>query len=67
LHEAAANLQEEHAAEMREKGTAEQVARAERLADRERQLVDEERSGAELERRRADSALEASRQHEQPD
>jgi hypothetical protein len=52
---------------MAEKGALDRVARAERLADRERQLVDDERSGAALERQRADKALEASREEEQPD
>jgi hypothetical protein len=62
LHEAAANLQEHHAAEMATEGTAAQVARAERLADQERQLAHDQRLGATLERQRAQEALAASRQ-----
>ena len=65
--EAAANLQEEHAAEMGEVGTAEQVARAERLADRKRQLAGAERSGADKERQRAGEALDAARRQENSD
>jgi hypothetical protein len=52
---------------MAEAGAPERVARAERLADRERQLAHEQRLGAALERERADAALEASRQQEPPD
>jgi hypothetical protein len=53
LHQEAANLQELHALEMREAGRPSSAKRAERLADKERELVEIERAGARLERERA--------------
>jgi hypothetical protein len=49
LHEEAANLHEAHAAEMRDIGAMNSVARAERLADEERELAEKERVAADRE------------------
>ena len=43
LHQESANLHEEHAAEMWELGRFESADRAERIADHERELADQER------------------------
>jgi hypothetical protein len=53
LHEAAAVLQENHAAEMSDRGLLERAACAEALAIRERGLVEAERLNAEIEWTRA--------------
>ena len=46
LHEGSASLHQELAVEMREKGHPERIARAERIADHERDLAEQERARA---------------------
>ena len=53
LHEDPANVQEQHAAEMRANGDRPKADRAEQLAGRERQPAHDQRIGAEQERQRA--------------
>ena len=53
LHGKAANLQQLHAYEMEELGRPDRAQRAQRLADRERELEQSERLRAEKERARA--------------
>jgi hypothetical protein len=55
LHEKSASFHEEHAVEMRQKGHPEWVERAERLADRERELAAQQRAGADKHRRKAEA------------
>ena len=59
LHEASANLHEQHAVEMLEFGYPDRVARAERIADDERELADRERARADKHRRSAEDEVSA--------
>lgn len=51
LHEESARLHELHAVEMDEMGYPERVGRAERIADRERDLAEQQRCNADKHRR----------------
>jgi hypothetical protein len=52
-HEESANLHEEHAGEMRGKGLVTSAERAERIADHERMMAEQERSRQDHHRRSA--------------
>lgn len=53
LHENSASFHEEHAVEMRSKGHPERIERAERIADHQRHLAEDERARADKHRRAA--------------